>query len=84
MINKNKLADQTKVQKLFVVLSLLFSLTSGCPNHDLMTTYGGYNFQHDTTEFVYAVDMATFDMVAAGSATVGSTEKRFIYFLKQA
>ena len=46
----------------------LITLSSACPRHDIETTYGGFDYRYEITEFLYAVDTATFDIVAAGTA----------------
>ena len=62
---------------------LLFTISSACPNHDIETTYGGFDYRYEVTEFLYAVNTASFDIVAAGTAQT-SAQKHFIYFLSGA
>ena len=56
--------------------------SAACSNHDIETVYGGYDYDYEISEFIYAVDTTTFDMIVAGSTTVYTTDKHFIYFLR--
>ena len=66
-----------------IFLALLFTFSSACPRHDIETTYGGFDYRYEVEEFLYAVDTASFDIVAAGTAET-SAQKHFIYFLSGA
>ena len=51
-----------------IFLVFLVTLSSACPRHDIETTYGGFDYRYEISEFLYAVDTASFDIVAAGTA----------------
>ena len=76
-----------KKQVVFYITLLLHTFLvqlglASCSNHDIETTYGGYDYDYEISEFIYAVDTTTFDMIAAGSTTVNRADKDFIYFLR--
>ena len=75
------------LQFILWILSLsLFSdlpKVSGCPRHDLETVYGGYNLTHSVSEYLYDIDVQTFDLAAAGKSTIIDKQSCFIYFIEE-
>ena len=54
---------------------------ASCSGHDIETTYGAYDYFHEVTSFVYAIDTDSSDIVVAGTAGFGHYERHFIYYI---
>ena len=86
MIRKKKMSicnpkSTVRIVALMLLCSI-FKTTRACPNHDLETVYGSYKLSYPVDSFLFAVDTSTFDLAAAGTATVASEKKHFIYYFE--
>ena len=74
--------------RLLVAAGLLCSaafVRAACDAYDLETVYGAYGFMHSVTDFHYAIDTTTFDMVVGGTiARVDASTFTFLYYVDDA
>ena len=66
---KDKIGQMSLI-RLLVAAGLLCSTSfvqAACDAYDLETVYGAYGFLHSVTDFHYAIDTTTFDIVAGGT-----------------
>ena len=74
--------------RLLVAAGLLCSaafVRAACGAYDLETVYGAYGFMHSVTDFHYAIDTTTFDMVVGGTiARIDGRLFTFLYYVDDA